>query len=106
MPQLSANTGVVTQITLVEPAPGDQDKVLSLMKDRAKLMATQPGYVSISLHKSKDGNRVVNYVQWASADQLQAAHRSPEFQKRWPELSRLSEQAVPNLYDIVFSEEK
>jgi heme-degrading monooxygenase HmoA len=99
MPEIAINPGMVTQITLVEAEPGKQDEILRLMTERAKFMATQPGFVSISLHRSLDGSRVVNYVQWDSKESLQAAHRAPEFRERWPELGRLSEEAVPNLYE-------
>jgi hypothetical protein len=44
-----------------------QDEVVNLMIERARFMATQPGFVSIALHRSKDGSHVVNYVQWRDA---------------------------------------
>jgi len=40
-------------------------------------MATQPGFLSINLHRSRDGGHVVNYIQWNDADTLAAAHHSP-----------------------------
>ena len=33
-------------------------------------MARQPGFVSISLHRSLDGHRIVNYIQWENRDFL------------------------------------
>jgi len=44
-------------------------------------MARQPGFISVSLHRSLDGRRIVNYIQWQSRDLLQSAHKSPEFRK-------------------------
>ena len=104
MPQISAEEPLVTQITVVDVDPGHQAEALELMTERARFMAAQPGFISISLHRSLDGNRIVNYVQWVSKDALQAAHRMPEFRTRWPELTRLSEDAVPNLYEIAHIE--
>jgi heme-degrading monooxygenase HmoA len=52
------------------------------MIERARFMATQPGFVSIALHRSKDGSHVVNYVQWRDDDSLAAAHHSPELKRR------------------------
>jgi heme-degrading monooxygenase HmoA len=43
------------------------------MTERARFMAKQPGFVSIALHRSKDGSYVVNYVQWRDADSLASA---------------------------------
>jgi heme-degrading monooxygenase HmoA len=59
---------LVTQITTVKLPPDKQDKVLNLMVERARFMATQPGFVSIALRRSKDGSHVVNYVQWRDVD--------------------------------------
>ena len=77
MPQIQSNDQPVTQITIVEADPGKQDEALSLMTERARFMSRQPGFVSISLHRSLDGRRIVNYIQWQSREQLQSAHKSP-----------------------------
>ena len=106
MPEIHQNDGTVTQITTVEVDPENQDGVLKVMKERARFMATQPGFISISLHRSEDGGHVVNYIQWSDREKLQAAHRSPEFRKRWPEFGKLADDIDPCLYDVVFVEEK
>jgi heme-degrading monooxygenase HmoA len=105
MPEIASRNGIVTQITTVAVAPDKQDEALRVMKERAKFMATQPGFVSISLHRSKDGGEIVNYVQWKRREQLEAAHHSPEFRDRWPEFGRLVREAEPKLYDLVQVEE-
>ena len=101
MPQIHANNQPVTQITIVEAEPGKQDEALSLMTERARFMAQQPGFVSISLHRSLDGRRIVNYVQWRSREQLQSAHKSPDFRKEWARFDRLTDDIDPHLYEVV-----
>jgi len=100
MPEIRAHSDLVTQITTVEAEDGKQDEILALMSERARFMARQPGFVSISLHRSLDGKRIVNYVQWASRDQLVAAHHSPEFRDKWAQVGALSEDIGLNLYDV------
>ena len=92
MPQIQTNHQPVTQITIVESEPGKQDQALSLMTERARFMAQQPGFISISLHRSLDGRRIVNYVQLQNRDLLRAAHQSPEFRKEW---RRFAPAAIP-----------
>ena len=104
MTEISQNNGIVTQITTVKLPAGKQDEVLDLMKERARFMAKQPGFVSISLHRSKDGSHVVNYVQWTSVDKLAAAHHAPEFRKKWPQFGELVKEVDPCLYDVVHVE--
>ena len=105
MPQISTDKSVVTQITIVEPESGKQQQALSLMKERAQFMARQPGFVSIILHRSLDGKRIVNYIQWQSRDLLQAAHKSPEFRKEWGQFDRLADEIDPHLYEVAHVED-
>ena len=74
------------------------------MIERSRSWRRQLGFVSVNLHRSKDGGHVVNYVQWTSADKLTAAHHSPEFRKRWPRFGELVREAEPELYDVVHVE--
>jgi heme-degrading monooxygenase HmoA len=63
-------------------------------------MAQQPGFISISVHRSLDGKRIVNYVQWQSRELLQAAHKSPEFRKEWSHFDSLTDDIDPHLYEV------
>jgi heme-degrading monooxygenase HmoA len=100
MPQIRSEQQPVTQITVVEAEPGKQAEALELMTQRANFMARQPGFVSISLHRSLDGKRIVNYVQWESRDLLTEAHRSPEFRKQWGHFDELADEIDPHLYEV------
>jgi heme-degrading monooxygenase HmoA len=98
--QIRSDNQPVTQITIIEPEPGKQAEALSLMAERARFMARQPGFVSISLHRSLDGRRIVNYIQWQSRELLQSAHRSPEFRKEWDRFDHLADEIDPHLYEV------
>ena len=104
MSDIRQNNDICTQITTVKLPPDHQEEVLKLMMERARFMARQPGFVSVNLHRSKDGSHLVNYVQWTSADKLAAAHHSPEFRKKWPRFGELVKDADPCLYDVVHVE--
>jgi quinol monooxygenase YgiN len=104
MAEIRENNGIVTQITTVKLPPDKKDDVLRLMTERARFMAKQPGFVSISLHRSQDGSHLVNYIQWTNAEKLKAAHQSPEFRKNWPEFGKLAQEIDPGLYDVILTE--
>ena len=55
MSQIHEDNQPVTQITVVQPEPGMQADALALMVERARFMARQPGFVSISLHRVATG---------------------------------------------------
>jgi heme-degrading monooxygenase HmoA len=100
MPQIQTGQQPVTQITIIEAEPEKQAEALSLMKQRAQFMQGQPGFVSISLHRSLDGRRIVNYIQWENRDLLRAAHQSPEFRKAWGQFGGLADDIDPHLYEV------
>jgi quinol monooxygenase YgiN len=104
MPEIRPGNDIVTQITTVKVPPDNQAEVLELMAERARFMATQPGFVSVSLHRSEDGSHIVNYVQWTNRKKLEAAHHSPEFRKKWPRFGELIKEAQPCLYEIAHVE--
>ena len=91
----------VTQITVIEVEAGKQNDALAVMAERAQFMARQPGFVSISLHRSLDGHRIVNYIQWENGDLLRSAHHSPHFRKQWGQFDELTDNIDPNLYEVV-----
>src|SRR5436189_4894233 len=101
MSRITKGNQTVTQITFIEVEPEKQPEALSLMTERARYMAKQPGFVSISLHRSLDGRRIVNYVQWRSREQLQSAHKSPDFRKEWNRFDRMTDEIDPHLYEVV-----
>jgi heme-degrading monooxygenase HmoA len=104
MSKIDDSNGVCTQITTVKLDPGNQEEVLNLMRQRARFMATQPGFVSVNLHRSKDGSHVINYIQWTDPKRLAAAHHAPQFRKEWSRLGELAQKVEPCLYEVVHVE--
>jgi heme-degrading monooxygenase HmoA len=100
MPDIREDSSTVTQITCIESEPGKQAEALAVMVERAEFMARQPGFVSITLHRSLDGRHIVNMIQWKSHDLLHAAHQSPEFRKEWSRFDRLTSGIEPLLYEV------
>lgn len=70
---------VVTLINVFVVEPGDQEKLIQVLRDGTEtFFCKQPGYISTSFHKSKDGRRVVNYGQWRSRKDIEAYRGIPE----------------------------
>jgi heme-degrading monooxygenase HmoA len=104
MSEIRKTDGICTQITTIKLPPDNQEEIVNLMIERARFMATQPGFVSVNLHRSKDGSHIVNYVQWTNVGKLTDAHRSSEFRKKWPRLGELARDIEPCLYEVVHVE--
>jgi quinol monooxygenase YgiN len=76
---IRANSEVATLINVFTVEPENQQNLIQLLKEGTEtLMSKLPGYISASLHKSKDGRRVINYAQWRSAEDIEAMRTNPE----------------------------
>jgi Antibiotic biosynthesis monooxygenase len=42
-------------------------------------MSKLAGYISASVHISKDGRRVINYSQWRSVKDIETMRQNPDF---------------------------
>ena len=101
MPNIHTDKQGVTQITVIDAEPDKQAEALSVMTERARFMSRQPGFVSISLHRSLDGRRIINYIQWENPESLRSAHQSPEFRKKWGHFDQVTDAIDPHLYEVV-----
>jgi heme-degrading monooxygenase HmoA len=94
----------VTQITCVSCGRDKQAEALSVMTERAEFMSRQPGFVSVCLHRSLDGERIVNMIQWENDELLHAAHQSPEFRRVWDRFDQVTEGIDPHLYEAAYEQ--
>jgi quinol monooxygenase YgiN len=77
--KISPKRDVVTLINIFVVEPDDQEKLIRVLKDGTEtFFSKQPGYISASFHKSKDGRRVINYGQWRSQKDIEAYRSIPE----------------------------
>ena len=81
MPQIVCGTAHATFINTFRCEPADQDEVVAINVEIVERVAKAfPGFVSAAVHRSTDGTRVINYLQWESSADLAAMQRSSEFQ--------------------------
>lgn len=92
---------LVTLINVYEVAPERQAELARLLADvTERVMRRLPGFVSVSVHCSLDGTRVVNYAQWASREAFDQMLRSPEAQKELKQLAAVAKSVAPALYEV------
>jgi antibiotic biosynthesis monooxygenase (ABM) superfamily enzyme len=105
VPTIDANTNVVTQINIFTVPKGGQQALIDFLKEAAKFASATPGWVSASVHCSRDGTRVVNYAQ---SENLEAAQRIIDRLRKagWLERNKTLGEANPGLYDVVFTLDK
>jgi hypothetical protein len=105
VPNIAANTNIVTQINVFTVPQGGQQALIELLTAAARFASTSPGWISASVHRSLDGTRVVNYAQ---SESLEAAQRIIDRLREggWLERNKSLGEAQPGLYEVVFALEK
>jgi hypothetical protein len=105
VPTIDANTDVVTQINIFTVPDGGQLALIDFLAEAAKFASTTPGWISASVHRSRDGTRVVNYAQ---SESVEAAQRVIDRLREggWLERNKALGEGHPGLYDVVFTLEK
>ena len=71
---------VATLVNVFTVEPDNQQKLVELLKEGTEtFFSKQPGFISSSVHASKEGRRAINYSQWASAGDIENFRRDPRF---------------------------
>jgi quinol monooxygenase YgiN len=55
-----------------------QQRWLAMMAENIHILQARPGFISMTLHASLDGTRIVVYAQWESDAALRASVDDPE----------------------------
>lgn len=80
MPTIDASGTYATFVNVFRCEPDDQDEVVRINIDIIERVAAgAPGFISASVHRSIDGTRVFNYLQWETIEDLAAMQASPAF---------------------------
>jgi len=91
----------VTLINVYEVEPEKQaDLAKALSESTESTIRHQPGFISVCIHSSLDGGKVVNYAQWASKGHLEAFMKKPEAQEQFKLFSRLAKSVAPSFYKV------
>jgi heme-degrading monooxygenase HmoA len=101
MPTIVENAPYATFINTFKCKPEDQDAVVRINVEIIDRVAVgRTGFISASTHRSTDGTRVFNYLQWETPEQLMNMQQSDEFREVAQRLVGLIE-FEPHQCDVV-----
>ena len=103
MIKLDPNDGYATLINSFEVEPDRADALVQVLKEATDTMRRMRGFISANLHLSQDRKRVVNYAQWASAEDFQAMLSNPEAKPHMKTAADLAKSFEPVLYTLEYS---
>ncbi len=74
---ITTEQDVMTLINVFTLSSEHQQELIDILAEATTVMVDQPGFISANLHRSIDGQRVVNYVQWATKEDYDAMLANP-----------------------------
>jgi quinol monooxygenase YgiN len=70
---------LLTLVNVFTVDPGRQQELVDLLTEATEqTMKHLPGFVSANIHRSLDGQKVVNYAQWESREAFDAMRANPQ----------------------------
>ena len=71
---------VMTLVNVFTVEPENQQRLVELLKQGTEsFFSRQPGFISSSVHASREGRRAINYSQWKSAADIENFRKDPRF---------------------------
>lgn len=95
---------LVTLINVFETRPEQQQALIESWIRFVDAVKGEPGMLGASLHRSKDGTRVVNYAQWESEEDLRRF--TQKYHEPMEALVPFSERIDPHAYEVVYVYER
>lgn len=98
---IEAGTEGVTLVNVYEVEETRQAELAQLLSEvTERVIRAQPGFVSVSIHLSLDGARVVNYAQWATKAHFDAFVQNPAMQAELKRFAAVAKSIAPGLYKV------
>ena len=98
---ISPGTQILTAINVISVLPKDQARVVELLSRASDVLGkTQVGFLSANIHRSHDGTKVVNYVQWRSKQDFESVFSNAGFMELYGQVKELG-QPAPYTYEVV-----
>jgi len=103
MTTISKNDQLITWINVFTVDPANQSRLVELLTQATAIFVRYArGFISASLHRSRDGTKVTMYAQWRSLDDYEAMRRDPGPAPYFQEALTIAT-FEPAIYDVVDS---
>lgn len=98
---IAPQAGCLTLINVYEVEPDKQDQLAKALSEATETtIRHQSGFISVCIHSSLDGQKVVNYAQWESKEHFEGFMKKPETQEQLKQFAGLAKSVAPSLYKV------
>jgi heme-degrading monooxygenase HmoA len=107
---ITIKSGINSPIVLINTftvAPENQDELIRVLNEATENVIKKiPGFISASIHRGKNGDKVANYAQWRDEASFESMLQNPEARMHMRLAGRLAIKFEPNFYDVEECHEK
>jgi hypothetical protein len=100
MTTTSKDADLITSINVFTVDPSNHSQLVQLTKVTDTFVRHARGFISSSLHRSRDGTKVTRYAQWRSLDAYETMRRDPG-PVPYPQEALTIAKFEPGIYDVV-----
>jgi quinol monooxygenase YgiN len=94
---------ILTLVNTFDVDPASQDTLVAELSAVTEAsMRHLPGFLGASVHKSLDGRRVINYVQWEKPSDFEAMFHEPAAKAHMERVTALALSVTPVLYSVAY----
>ena len=102
MATITQGSSVFTAIVFWPSTPENQQQLFEHLVEVADAHSKRPGFVSCSIHKSLDGTKIVEYIQWKDHASFEAMAQSSEGKAHIDPASALTNAGI---YEVTYVKE-
>lgn len=103
---IKENNNIVTLINIFTADSSNQQKLVDMLKKaNEQIYNKQEGFISASIHKSLDGTKVTNYLQWESKEAIEKMLKNTKVIIHMNDILAISK-LDGTLYDVVYVNDK
>lgn len=103
---IKEDNNIMTLINVYNVDSSDQQKLVDMLtRAIEQIYNKQEGFISASIHKSIDGTKVTNYLQWKSKESIEKMLKNTKVIIHMNDILTISK-LDGALYDVVFVEDK
>jgi len=109
MATIAKDKNVYTVIVRLKNAGVDMGELTEAARGGLAVFSRQPGFVSMTIHRSRDGSELLTYLQWRTEADHIACTRSPEVMAQSGDMMQLLQSGRVSMemqtYEVIESTE-
>ncbi|CDR06324.1 antibiotic biosynthesis monooxygenase family protein [Streptomyces iranensis] len=103
MARIPADKAHFTMVNTFHTDPEHQERLFEVMSKGSDVMGEHPGCISVTMHLSHDGKRLITITEWESKEDFDAMRARSDLQQYFKEVSGIITSVDPTPCRVAYS---